>query len=52
LEESEELEKSEESETKRNKVPNLLYRHLIKDPTPAPPLQGRGYAHQLLDETS
>ena len=30
----------------------MLYRLLIKDPTPAPPLEGRGYAHRLLDETS
>ena len=51
-EESEKLEESEESETRRNRVPNLLYRLLIKDPTPAPPLEGRGYAHRLLDETS
>ena len=31
---------------------NLLYHLLIKDPTPAPPLEGRGYAHRLLDKTS
>ncbi len=31
-----------------DRVSNLLYRLLIKDPTPAPPLEGRGYAHRPL----